>query len=358
MIFLTAFLFFVNRIVTQMVFKLTERPILPKVPRPKIYQPLITDYTPNKSILYWDTFFGQKDMGLGLGSDIFRSCPVATCFTTNNRSFMPIESFDAIIFHGARYSSQSSGLPSKRNVNQKYVFFSLESPYNTHFDPLVSNDFYNWTMTYRKDSDIHYPYKLVQEILGNYSVPDIEEIRKKTKMIAWFVSNCATLGSKRRMKFAMELNKYIPVDIYGSCGNLTCSFTSNCYKMLEENYKFYLSFENSMCSDYVTEKLFNVLEYNVVPIVLGHADYSSIAPPDSVIDANDFDSPRALAHFLLDVADNYEDYVRYFQWKKNFGIFSSEEYVLCQLCEMLNIPLDYTSYADIEDWFYGFKCFL
>ena len=34
---------------------------------------------------------------------------------------------------------------------------------------------------------------------------------------------------------------------------------SECDAMIEENYKFFLAFENSLCTDYVTEKFFRTL---------------------------------------------------------------------------------------------------
>ena len=58
------------------------------------------------------------------------------------------------------------------------------------------------------------------------------------------------------------MKKLVDVDIYGKCGKLKCSRTNEteCYLQVEQNYKFYLSFENSVCEDYVTEKFFNVQE--------------------------------------------------------------------------------------------------
>ena len=61
-----------------------------------------------------------------------------------------------------------------------------------------------------------------------------------------------------RWQYAHELQKYIPVDIYGACGTKTCprSTANKCFDMLHTDYKFYLAFENSNCKDYITEKFF------------------------------------------------------------------------------------------------------
>ena len=50
---------------------------------------------------------------------------------------------------------------------------------------------------------------------------------------------------------------YMQVDTYGACGKSRCAKyrKQDCFEMLERDYKFYLSFENSNCDDYITEKL-------------------------------------------------------------------------------------------------------
>lgn len=92
---------------------------------------------------------------------------------------------------------------------------------------------------------------------------NIQSISIMLLQVAWFVSNCHPRN--QRMHYAKELSKYIQVDIYGTCGSLRCprSQSQACFDMLDEDYKFYLAFENSNCKDYITEKFFvNGLGYD------------------------------------------------------------------------------------------------
>ena len=67
--------------------------------------------------------------------------------------------------------------------------------------------------------------------------------------------------------------------------------------------------------DYVTEKFFNILPYNVIPVVFNGANMSAIAPPHSYINAEDFSSVEALAEYLLLVARNDSLFASYFWWR-------------------------------------------
>ena len=67
--------------------------------------------------------------------------------------------------------------------------------------------------------------------------------------------------------------------------------------------------------DYVTEKFFNILPYNVIPVVFNGANMSAIAPPHSYINAEDFSSVEQLAEYLQIVARNNSLFASYFWWR-------------------------------------------
>ena len=76
------------------------------------------------------------------------------------------------------------------------------------------------------------------------------------------------------------------------------------------------------------------LNFPVVPVVLGGADYSEIAPPNSYIDVNDFESVNDLANYLIRLSQNQEEYHSYFAWKETYFMYTFKHF--CQLCEKLH----------------------
>lgn len=165
------------------------------------------------------------------------------------------------------------------------------------------------------------------------------------------VSNCQTYNM--RSTLYEKLRKFLKIDVFGDCGNMTCLKTDQkeCYDMLEKNYKFYLSFENSNCKDYVTEKLYNILKKNLVPIVYGGANYEKLVPPNSVIDISTFKTIKDLIKYIQFLDDDPKEYLKYFRWKTSYVIDTSNKYTLCKLCEKLNNPIiEQQSYFDIVEW--------
>ena len=196
----------------------------------------------------------------------------------------------------------------------------------------------------------------------------------KPKLVAWLVSNCDTSKDSRREQYVRRLRQHVPVDILGDCGNQLPEFTPADnrarFQHLERNYKFYLSFENSICTDYATEKLFNALRADIVPVVLGGANYSAIAPPRSYISVLDFPTIKELAEELERLAANQKDYLEYFWWKvgaptllmvlqEHYDVHDMPEgrqAAMCRLCSSLHSPLHHSSYADISSWLGKDQC--
>ena len=81
-----------------------------------------------------------------------------------------------------------------------------------------------------------------------------------------------------------------------------------------------MSFENALCKDYITEKAFNSLKLNTIPVMLGGADYDNLLPPGSFINARDFYSPEHLAQYLQTVLNNSTLEQSYFQWRSFYDI--------------------------------------
>uniref|UniRef100_A0A914EJ46 Fucosyltransferase n=1 Tax=Acrobeloides nanus TaxID=290746 RepID=A0A914EJ46_9BILA len=168
-------------------------------------------------------------------------------------------------------------------------------------------------MTYRLDSDVIIPYDKFEPIDKNtkdnerWTWEEVKEkVDKKSKMVLQFVLHCST--PSKRENYIKELAKYIDVKIFGRC-----SGDSNCEKECEKNeidqHMFYLSFENSICKDYVTEKFWR-LKQIIVPIVMNREIHQHIAPNGSCIAASDFKSPKELANFLKQLASNKEEYIK------------------------------------------------
>ena len=97
------------------------------------------------------------------------------------------------------------------------------------------------------------------------------------------------------------------------------------YKKIAADHKFYLSFENQLCKDYITEKFFLALKVDMIPIVNGgfsKRDYENIAPPHSFIHVDDFSSAQEIMNYLETLSEDSDAYNSYFWWKQYYQIAS------------------------------------
>ncbi len=144
-------------------------------------------------------------------------------------------------------------------------------------------------MTYRSDSDFPLPYGSIvakmSKSVADASYADVvtfgrqhgDRFAGKKGIAAWFVSNCKTASERETVATAIKASG-VDVDVFGACGAKSCprSDGDECWKMVERDYLFYLAFENSICNDYVTEKFFDALKRDVVPVVLGTSKFTTL----------------------------------------------------------------------------------
>ncbi|KAK8732039.1 hypothetical protein OTU49_007151 [Cherax quadricarinatus] len=311
-----------------------------------------TDDSPLKKILYWNFGYNENHYYFGYGREPFlrAGCRVNTCMTTGNRSKFPLTEIDAVMWN---FRSSDRSLPILRSPHTRYVFLMMEpaSVLHTKIEPF--NNVFNWTMTYKLDSDLPKTYGHVYRRRKPLEPSNRNYAEGKTKFAAWFVSHCDTTSGRKEL--VTTLRKWIKVDQYGHCNSLKCERKDEkkCYAMLSSDYKFYFSFENSLCRDYVTEKLFNILRLDVIPVVYGSANYSQHAPPHSYIDALSFPTAKALADYLIYLNNNDTAYNEYFRWKRFHRIpgWSTVAKPFCDLCERLHTDNDTKVYNNLKKWF-------
>ena len=109
--------------------------------------------------------------------------------------------------------------------------------------------------------------------------------------------------------------------------------------MISNDYRFYLSFENSMCSDYVTEKFFRYFPLDTILLVRGGADYKKLVPQNTYINTADFDTFSELVEYLKYVGSNEKLYIEYLRRKdvySSYGEIIDNDISYCALCRKLN----------------------
>lgn len=277
---------------------------------------------------------------------------------------------DAVVFH-LHLTKDKSELPVRQRWDQRWIFLTDESPMHTFLygnqDLFEYNGLFNWSMTYRMDSDVPIPYgRMVQASFINFQSTNLfkNSLRTlKNKLVAVMSSNCASKNG--RWNYISELKSLLgnDLDIYGKClhGNTTACpghFGRDC-PILNE-YKFYLAFENSNCKEYITEKVFwHGYHKLAVPIIMGapKRDCELLLPPHSFLHVSDFANPTSLANYIRYLHHYNDKYFEYHNWRiyyrvvNEHGYFGSISRHYCRICEALhyNHPTVKT-YEDIESF--------
>lgn len=282
---------------------------------------------------------------------------IQSCALTYNKS--QYNQAKAVIFYHKEIHWNLANMPKEpRPPTQKWIWYHVESPTNTVKIPGLENLF-NLTLNYRRDADI----TVRNELIVKKSVTDGDFVLpKKDKLLCWIVSNRAqATGTATRESYYHQLTQHIKVHIFGA------AFTGRrlAYKEYYSSIascKFYLSFENSLHRDYITEKVNGPFVAGTVPVVMGppRENYEQLMPADSFIHVDDFPNPKALAEFLLELDKNHQKYLAYFGWRRFYeatphllGIKNEFTQPICSACDHMSRDHGYSVVHDLYDWYFS-----
>ncbi|XP_071586413.1 alpha-(1,3)-fucosyltransferase 10 isoform X1 [Heliangelus exortis] len=271
-------------------------------------------------MLWWSPLTGETGRLGQCGEDI--------CYFTINKSYHHNPMTRAFLFYGTDFSIDS--LPLPRKDYHEWALFHEESPKNNYklfHEPTIT--LFNHTATFSRHSHLPLTTQYLEgvEVLKSlrYIVPlqMKNSLRKRLAPLVYVQSDCNPPSD--RDSYVRELMCHIEVDSYGEClhnrdlpqhlRHPTAMDDVNFYKILAQ-YKFILAFENAICEDYITEKLWRPLKLGVVPVYFGSPSIVDWLPSNkSAILVSSFSHPRELAHFIKTLDTNDQEYESYLQWK-------------------------------------------
>lgn len=272
------------------------------------------------------------------------------CRLTANRS--KLVNASAVIIHHAAINRDLSNLPKTRSMRQRWIWLNMDPPSQTHHIRGLRGVF-NLTLTYKRTSDIHAGPKVVVRLRTDEPF----RLPLKTRTVCWVLERQDEEGSGS-YQFFKELSQHIKVDmLYKSSAELQ----GDGYFSVIGSCKFYLSFETSVHTNFVTEGFMRLLAAGTVPVVWGQPrkNYEKLAPSTSFIHVSDFSSTKRLASFLQSMDSDLEAYKKYFEWWKFFKLQRHPTdgpykyaHAVCQACRHVALDNRYrVVVTDPYEWF-------
>ncbi|CAH2087882.1 unnamed protein product [Euphydryas editha] len=334
-------------------------------------------YKDLKYILFWTNENDTRNMfGEGQISFFEYNCSYANCYLTTDKYLINDDytKFEAIIFdvHDLQVWNNNN-FPSLRSYKQKYIFYGKESSDDIPICSAFANKYFNWTWSYKLDSDIVSPFIEVKDFQGNIVAPkrvvdwetnmtllseiELVHLKQKKKAMAWINKKCHTRNN--RMKFAKRLQRafkenLLDFDIYG-CGQLDCR-NEKCLEAIKRDYYFYFAPEDSNTEDYVSAEVITAYNQFAVPIVVGGANYHKFLPEGSYINAGttSIDKLVALVEYII---KNPKIYHSFHRWRNHYIISKAGKFKgICEVCEYLNNVSKYGVFSvrtNFRKWWYS-----
>ncbi|KAH3890169.1 hypothetical protein DPMN_014241 [Dreissena polymorpha] len=121
----------------------------------------------------------------------------------------------------------------------------------------------------------------------------------------------------------MNKDKNGTVDIFGVCGKYKPTW-EEIVKIIT-NYKFYIAFEISFCTDYFTEKFFFAFSNDIIPVVRGGANYTKYVTDGTYVNTQDFESSEELVDYLIQLASDENKYTEILRRKDRYQLYAGSQ---------------------------------
>eukprot|EP00455_Lapot_gusevi_P044905 TRINITY_DN5685_c0_g1_i2.p1 TRINITY_DN5685_c0_g1~~TRINITY_DN5685_c0_g1_i2.p1 ORF type:complete len:386 (-),score=45.64 TRINITY_DN5685_c0_g1_i2:225-1382(-) len=246
---------------------------------------------------------------------------------------------DAVLFSIPSWGEQP--IPPKP-LNQMFIAFNLE-PFRMRgrrlLDPAYATQF-DLIASFNADtSPLPTLYDMPTDEQLLTAVPYSRVPRQPDALVAFISSRC----EPHRDGLVKELMRYVSVASYGRCVNNRPRAPGNYFHLnhIIAAHPFFLGIENTNETWYVSEKFWQGYLAGSVPIYWGPPQAKLVEPGHhSAIFVDDFPSIEALAKHLKYLAENPDEYVRYFEWKNRplrpqFHYFRKLDHqdMICRTCQ-------------------------
>ncbi|CAL8464974.1 g4509 [Coccomyxa elongata] len=259
---------------------------------------------------------------------------------------------DAVFYHGPNlcleYHNNGTRVV-KSTRRQLAVLMTMESAaYYPCFDDPVFMGPFDLEISYRREAQLPISYLRKDHVEG-WRHDALVPFEERSDSPVYVQSNC--MPQVKRDNIVRNLMKFPDLNIrsFGRCLNTEglVNGTKEDKVDIYRRHKICIVMENSIATDYVTEKLYDAFVAGCVPLYYGAPNIEDLLPdPDSIIDYRVLGSTAAVRKEILRVMGNKEVWESKVAWrKKRLGQLSpafqaqvlalAQPSVQCQLCSLL-----------------------
>ena len=222
--------------------------------------------------------------------------------------------------------SKDVTVPAKLRNSTVYVLASMESPQfrkAIRSRPFLDNFNYFWS--YNTGVFLHTTY-LTRMVFKykHFTAPALVPYKKKASVpLITIFSNCDDAFG--RFTLIKRLMRHLSIHNYGTCLNNKAFPPKVDSDELVSRYKFVFAMENSICTDYVSEKWIRALRVGTIPLVVSYNNtpnydkYSPSLEKPMYINVGDFKTTKDLARRINEIAlteELYSEFLSYRQLQK------------------------------------------